>query len=29
MREVSNLDRTLETLKETKEGTRWGDQMHK
>lgn len=29
MREISNLDRALETLKETKEGTRWGDQMHK
>lgn len=29
MREMSNLDKALETLKETKKGTKWGDQMHK
>lgn len=29
MREMSNLDKALETLKETKKGTQWGDQMHK
>lgn len=29
MREMSNLDKALETLKETKKGTQWGDQKHK
>lgn len=29
MREISNLDRALETLKETKKGTKWCDQKHK
>ena len=29
MREMSNLDKALETLKETKKGTQWGDKMHK
>ena len=29
MREMSNLDKALETLKETKKGTEWGDRMHK
>lgn len=29
MRDISNLDKALETLKETKKGTQWGDQMHK
>ena len=26
---MSNLDKALETLKETKKGTEWGDRMHK
>lgn len=26
---MSNLDKALETLKETKKGTQWGDKMHK
>lgn len=26
---MSNLDKALETLKETKKGTKWGDRMHK
>lgn len=29
VREMSNLDKALETLKETKKGTEWGDRMHK
>ena len=29
MRDMSNLDKALETLKETKKGTQWGDQKHK
>lgn len=26
---MNKLDKTLETLKETKKGHKWGDQMHK
>ena len=29
MREISKLDKALETFKETKKGTKWCDQMHK